>query len=207
MLIRFEYRARKNQQRSPLLRLPREVRELIWSFVFEGHMLHYDPWRPCKRGLFYAHWNLNLSTLQVSRQVYSETRFFPWQQNLFDLCAYSWKYFLRALRRMDVEYREHIYRIRMSVLNEPWLSYREKQYCEGLKDVASLIPNLKQITMCPIASADVDGSDSQKTMVERIRVVVEPTKQYFPDVEYEIEGHHETVSERTRLAMLGLDIE
>lgn len=108
---------------------------------------------------------------------------------------------------MNAANREQICRIHVPVLNRPRRSLQK--YCEGLEDLGLMLPNLKQFTMSPMSSADVDGSDPERLMVERVRAVLEATQQYFPDLEYEVEGFDETVSvsERAKLVILGLDIE
>ncbi|RMZ66580.1 tetratricopeptide-like helical [Pyrenophora seminiperda CCB06] len=71
----------RNQQTSPLLRLPAELRNKIYNYVF-----HSPPIRPYRDHRVYGAWAYSrrqLSLLQVCRQVYFEARLVPFKCNVF----------------------------------------------------------------------------------------------------------------------------
>ncbi|EFQ95529.1 hypothetical protein PTT_06326 [Pyrenophora teres f. teres 0-1] len=71
----------RNQQTSPLLRLPAELRNKVYTYVF-----HTPPIRPYRDHRVYGAWAYSrrrLRLLQVCRQVYFEARLVPFTCNVF----------------------------------------------------------------------------------------------------------------------------
>jgi hypothetical protein len=74
-----------------LLRLPGELRNKIYEYVFGGHevMLKRDIWYAKDRMYCYAHdspvslWSDLLSRTTICRQIYEETRLLPYALNTF----------------------------------------------------------------------------------------------------------------------------
>ncbi|KAI1532319.1 hypothetical protein PtrEW4_006453 [Pyrenophora tritici-repentis] len=72
---------KRNQDKSPLMRLPAELRLKIYDYVF-----HTAPIRPYREHRLYGRWaysNRQLRLLQVCSQVNSEACFVPFTCNVF----------------------------------------------------------------------------------------------------------------------------
>ncbi|KAF2253549.1 hypothetical protein BU26DRAFT_387494, partial [Trematosphaeria pertusa] len=79
--------AKRNQQESPLLQLPPEIRNRIYEYVLGGRTVHITkkPYRPAEGKLLSVSGNEKhfLSFLAVSRRLYAETAVLPYKLNTF----------------------------------------------------------------------------------------------------------------------------
>jgi len=81
--------SQRNQRDSPLLRLPAELRNHIWQYVFNGPTITisnvFQNGRTPYAGLRYerCHNRLHLGLLRVSRQVHAEMRLHQFRCSLF----------------------------------------------------------------------------------------------------------------------------
>ncbi|USP77114.1 uncharacterized protein yc1106_04388 [Curvularia clavata] len=72
----------KANQQSPLLRLPPEIRNIIWGLLLGGRVLRHMFGASESFGSLRNH-HLEVPLLRVCRQVYAETALIPLKQNLF----------------------------------------------------------------------------------------------------------------------------
>ncbi|KAF2833360.1 hypothetical protein CC86DRAFT_8545 [Ophiobolus disseminans] len=75
----------QNAQRSPLLRLLTEIRDIIWRYALGHRVVRLGSSRYAYRDGIGPH----LSLLRVCRQVYSETALLPHTLNTFAFCGLS----------------------------------------------------------------------------------------------------------------------
>lgn len=97
---------------SPLLRLPRELRDMIWEKVL-GHKTYV--------AVIHRRWKTkdgkpNLSLLLSCRQIYWETALLPFQANIFqtELPVYQFPLHL-CLARIKECFRSHITKLELDV--------------------------------------------------------------------------------------------
>ncbi|OWY43715.1 hypothetical protein CUC08_Gglean008343 [Alternaria sp. MG1] len=73
--------SQRNHRRCPLLRLPAELRNKIYEYVFLSH-----PVRPFREHREWPHWaypRSQLNLLETCRQIYFEAKLFPFALNVF----------------------------------------------------------------------------------------------------------------------------
>ncbi|KAH6848873.1 hypothetical protein B0T12DRAFT_515440 [Alternaria alternata] len=73
--------SQRNHRRCPLLRLPAELRNKIYEYVFISH-----PVRPFREHREWPHWaypRSQLNLLETCRQIYFEAKLFPFALNVF----------------------------------------------------------------------------------------------------------------------------
>ncbi|CAI9629375.1 unnamed protein product [Alternaria burnsii] len=73
--------SQRNHRRCPLLRLPAELRNKIYGYVFLSH-----PVRPFREHREWPHWaypRSQLNLLETCRQIYFEAKLFPFALNVF----------------------------------------------------------------------------------------------------------------------------
>ncbi|CAN9354215.1 unnamed protein product [Alternaria alternata] len=73
--------SQRNHRRCPLLRLPAELRNKIYEYVFLSH-----PVRPLREHREWPHWaypRSQLNLLETCRQIYFEAKLFPFALNVF----------------------------------------------------------------------------------------------------------------------------
>jgi hypothetical protein len=115
------HRTTRNANRSPLLRLPRELRNLIFDFLFNGltiQVLHGLKTLPVYRSgtwarqPFYVHNLVEITT--VCRQIRAETSLLPFQRSEFFFS--SWKSLAHMARKLTSQQQEAVRTARMSIV-------------------------------------------------------------------------------------------
>lgn len=150
----------RNNQDSPLLRLPPEIRNRIWHLALGGKLIRHNVYgrgryrmmpRPSERENAF-------DLLRTCRQIYAETALLPFSANTF-----SWSFYsnlgtsVRAFRKFQCsQLLEVQFEMPASDLNDPW----SKNYLKGVFGGLTLgkwLPGLQLIHFCvfPDPSWDV----------------------------------------------------
>ncbi|PVH98354.1 hypothetical protein DM02DRAFT_630302 [Periconia macrospinosa] len=200
--------AQMNAETSPLLRLPREIRDMIWKHVLQKDEYYAKKWRYGRR-LFRPSVEsgaTGLPILGTCRQIYSEAVLFPYQGTTLHAEGYDLDIFVAAARKMKAAHRALITRVGIYVPWKPiiggvyWMSW-----CLGdLKTIPLLFPGLRHIQIeCPDGT-DIDGNDEGKSRVDQVRGYIAHLQLRIPTATIEIVDHSKKLSERTKLAISGL---
>ncbi|PVH93564.1 hypothetical protein DM02DRAFT_695629 [Periconia macrospinosa] len=135
-----------NQETSPLLRLPGEVREIIWMAVFRDVVFENRTTGRRKCFVVAEGDRQILSLLRTCRQIYTETALLPYQVSIFRIN--SMDFANTALRKMRPAFRKHITKIEIGGLDALY-GPGEPPY----EAMNRLLPNLKIVT----CGADTQG--------------------------------------------------
>ncbi|CAN9441274.1 unnamed protein product [Alternaria alternata] len=73
--------SQRNHRRCPLLRLPAELRNKIYEYVFLSHPVR--PFREHREWPYWAYPRSQLNLLETCRQIYFEAKLFPFALNVF----------------------------------------------------------------------------------------------------------------------------
>ncbi|PVH93563.1 hypothetical protein DM02DRAFT_695627 [Periconia macrospinosa] len=113
----------KNRRSSPLFRLPREVRDMIWKEVLGNKTIEPKDWgfRTC----FATDVNY-FALLHVCREIYSEAALMPYEENVFR--AKRNENFLYSLSKIEIHLRKHIKQVEFGldlVFHTSWVDQLE----------------------------------------------------------------------------------
>jgi hypothetical protein len=93
----------KRNQKSPLLRLPPEIRHSIWEYALGGHVLRESTLGNKEGGTKRYRWvppwserTCGLDLLRTCRQIYSETALLPYKLNTFSTHYQLFQFNLRC---------------------------------------------------------------------------------------------------------------
>ncbi|PVH96551.1 hypothetical protein DM02DRAFT_477271, partial [Periconia macrospinosa] len=106
-------KAKANNENSPLLRLPRELRDRIWSEALGGQTFNVKGVGHRSPASFDGGSNA-ISLLRTCRQIYSETALIPYKTSVFH-GGYYLRKLCHALRKIKPALRQHINTISISV--------------------------------------------------------------------------------------------
>ena len=124
----------RNATKSPLLRLPAELRNLIYACTFDNTTYNFfQDNKPTEKTLCAgSSTENNMSLLLVSRQVHAETAYLPYELSTFDFLVYKadkreWKAYLRRFlaKRSEEQIKA------MSCLTLRRWSYEEQTFAMG----------------------------------------------------------------------------
>ncbi|USP77115.1 hypothetical protein yc1106_04389 [Curvularia clavata] len=135
--------ARQNQQQSPLLRLPAELRNKIFAYALGGRTFRFKttgnyPWY-IKNVTKYKH---ALALLQVCRQIYAETALLPFSTNTFSASRLyvleEWAESLHSARAQSIKW------IRLKLQLSSGMGFLiNKIHCESFKfDKPLVLPEI-----------------------------------------------------------------
>ena len=83
---------------TPLLRLPAEIRRMIWEYVFSGSVWRARGYPEGKKPLVKS-----LSILQTCRQIYSETCLLPYRVGTLSFSVYTLNWDIQGLRGIKLQ--------------------------------------------------------------------------------------------------------
>ncbi|CAN9366812.1 unnamed protein product [Alternaria alternata] len=154
----------KQNRTSPLLRLPPEIRNVIWKLVLGGNV--YRTWL-CGRLESPSPEPKNvMALLRTCRQVYAEAALMPLTLTIFTTEYIP--YAARDLRKLKPQQRRLITFFQMVISHPNSISYHYLKY--GL-NLAKLLPCLQDLH---IRVFEVLHTSTQKVNEERIRKHLEP---------------------------------
>jgi hypothetical protein len=142
----------KRNEGSPLLRLPPELRYLIWKYVLGGQTLQFRFVKKKSSNMEgmvppISERANGLDLLRVCRQVYAETALVPYTANIF--AFYSWSYIKYDLIRLKNFQRREIMDIQLEVYSPSGLfAAQDMSEAEATKSrqlLATQLPALKRI--------------------------------------------------------------
>lgn len=199
-------KAERNAQDSPLLRPPQELRDMIWEYVFEEELIGTAiPKFFTEPPKLYTS-SVNVQVSQTCRQIHSETALLPFRRSFIITTAEEMDRLACAIPQITAPHRAHITKLEI-LAKMSWNSNDQKYLLEVTKSLASLLPNLKLIRVSPIDSADIDGHELEQRMVEVLRLLVEALRANFAEVKIELKSFVGPISEKTREAIFGLEVE
>jgi hypothetical protein len=193
----------RNNQKSPLLRLPPEIRNRIWKYAVGGNTI-----KSVDIGLWRGDYRLKLPTseqlptsepghvfalLRTCRQIYAETAVLPYTDNTFSFCSVrSMRY---GLKHVKAHLRTHITSIQLEIDFDFRRSRHGFEYyvylgerfslrasLPGLKDVHAYLYQAKMIDEATMqkAKADLLGALRYQIPEMTVELKVEVTDQKFP---------------------------
>ncbi|KAF2030008.1 hypothetical protein EK21DRAFT_66407 [Setomelanomma holmii] len=150
-----------NNQNSPLLRLPPELRNKIWRYVLGGNVLRWTLVSSSRYSLKYrmapppGQIILGLDLLRTCRQIYAETALLPYQLNTFACTEYAG--IKGELQYLQPFQRSHIAKLQLEAssirglwLGQGYLSdierYTDARFCGKYK--LGFLPALEEIQVC-----------------------------------------------------------
>lgn len=134
--------AKRNSETSPLLRLPREIRDKIWEEVLANRILKPFYFGRKKRPDHYCTVSgskMNLGLLLTCRQVYSETALLPFEGNIFAFQGITLA--LNDVRKIKKVYRGYIRHIQICIDHHR----SQRQQVADLRKIGSMFPGLSSI--------------------------------------------------------------
>ncbi|KAJ4382930.1 beta transducin [Didymella sp. IMI 355093] len=162
--------AKRNATASPLLRLPPEIRNKIWSFAIGGQLVvlpdeenskgfairiklkedstGYIPLTFCGQEAHFEITKLRAAfhLPEVCRQVYSETVLTSYRENVF-LCDSVYPATKTSFGRLKAAQRKAITAVEFN----PWVLYSHVALISTIQPVTSTLPNMKVISVSSVA--------------------------------------------------------
>ncbi|KAJ4341963.1 beta transducin [Ascochyta clinopodiicola] len=186
--------AKRNAFESPLLRLPAEIRNQIWSLAMGGQLvvLPDDQYvKGCAMKLgpgSYRHTGTKLLAAfhlpEVSRQVYSETALTSYQQNIFML-DYRNLSTRNSVTRLMAAQRRAITKVEIGY--DVLTHYLSVYECHFVKLITDLLPNLEVIFVTTEALSHIQGYKPKSSPYQDFRNE-EESKAYITSILKEQEG-------------------
>lgn len=206
ILMRIQYRAQMNVEQSPLLRLPQEIRDIIWIYVMGNKEIKTDTRKPSNLlssdGVGTANPLIDLSLVETCRQIYSETVFLPYQKHTFWVRMEENAACLSVLSGVQAACREHITEVKVSMRR----GTSPNQHIATAQGLAILLPNLRQIRLTTSFFVKHDGNRMQQVEFGRLRAAVDVLQTHIPGIEIDVRGYGLAISNGARLALRELSI-
>jgi hypothetical protein len=165
----------KNNQDSPLLRLPPELRDRIWGFAIGAHVLRVVYTNsPANKTVvkiqppFKENRN-TLALLRTCRQIYSETALLPYKSSTYSCDL--WQPLSHGLRHMKRFQRAQIEDLQVE-LDLPW-SRNPVRIQELCVDKLAILPGLKRVRILAFRDKYVLEHELEESR-ETIRNSLEP---------------------------------
>jgi hypothetical protein len=165
----------KNNQDSPLLRLPPELRDRIWGFAIGAHVLRVVYTNsPANKTVvkiqppFKENRN-TLALLRTCRQIYSETALLPYKSSTYSCDL--WQPLSHGLRHMKRFQRAQIEDLQVE-LDLPW-SRNPVRIQELCVDQLAILPGLKRVRILAFRDKYVLEHELEESR-ETIRNSLEP---------------------------------
>ena len=160
-----------NPPMSPLLRLPAELRNLIYSYVFAHQTIEPVPelWRQRNDTTIRVHNVLTL--LRVNRQLHAETRLLPYQNTTF---VFTSTYALDAfVARRSQEQLDFIQSVQINLMLQDEKFWEPEQFRS-----LSRMPALKHIDVVDVQ----EQCANKEWRAKRLRRMAECIREWRPEV-------------------------
>lgn len=196
-----------NAQQSPLLRLPQEIRDIIWIYVVGNKEIKTATRQPnnllSSCGVGKAQPLIDLSLVKTCRQIYSETVFLPYQKNTFWVRMGDNAARLSVLGGIQDACREQITKVKVSMRRGTSLN----EHIATAQGLAVLLPKLRHITLTPTFFINHQGNRMQRSEYNRLQAAIDALQTHLPGIEIDIKSYGLKISNGAGLTSLELSIQ